>query len=110
MADNASLQADAQIAPQQQQPPEEDPADAAEAAAREHHQQKEWERGAALTVDSCMIAEVLLEEGVPQLLQCFCCQHNLGWLGAYKGLGVAANLEACIGKGDSCCRITVTPA
>jgi len=68
------------------------------------------EKGAALHVSGCMFAEVLQDEGLPQLLRYFCCQHNLQWLESYRAQGVAAHLDACIGKGDACCRMTVTPA
>lgn len=81
---------------------------AAEAAAQ-HHSQNQWHLGAALTVDTCMYAEVLQAEGVPQLLSSFCCQHNISWLDTYSKQGVESKLEACIAKGDACCRITVTP-
>jgi hypothetical protein len=88
----------------------EDPEAAAEKEAQQLHMQARWQAGAALTVDSCMIAEVLQAEGVPQLLRHFCCQHNMRWLDAYKGQGVKSKLEACIAKGDTCCRMIVTPA
>lgn len=101
-------QQQATAAPQRQQ--EEDPAAAAEAEARQHHSQREWSQGAALTVDSCMVAEVLQAEGLQQLLRHFCCQHNMSWLRVYEGQGVEARLEACIGHGDSCCRMTVAPS
>lgn len=81
---------------------------AAEAAAK-HHGQHQWQLGASLTVDSCLYAEILTAEGVPQLLKAFCCQHNMSWLDTYSSQGVVSQLEACIAKGDSCCRITVTP-
>lgn len=84
-------------------------ATAAAEAAAQHHTQKEWQLGAALTVDSCLYAEVLKSEGMPQLLKSFCCQHNMSWLQTYSSQGVASHLEACIAKGDGCCRITVTP-
>lgn len=105
---------------QQQQPPParsaeqqqqlvEDPETAAEREAQKLHTQQQWQQGAALTVDNCMIAEVLQQEGVPQLLKFFCCQHNMTWLQAYDKQGVSSQLGACIAKGDSCCRITVEP-
>lgn len=84
-------------------------ATAAAEAAAQHHTQKEWQLGAALTVDSCLYAEVLKSEGVPQLLKSFCCQHYMSWLQTYSSQGVASHLEACIAKGDGCCRISVTP-
>jgi hypothetical protein len=85
-------------------------AKAAEEAAAQHHSQQQWQAGAALTVDSCLYAQVLTGEVVPQLLRSFCCQHNMSWLETYGSQGVVSSLEACIAKGDSCCRITVTPA
>uniref|UniRef100_A0A383W1Q0 Uncharacterized protein n=1 Tax=Tetradesmus obliquus TaxID=3088 RepID=A0A383W1Q0_TETOB len=95
---------------QQQQQQAEDPEAAAEKEAGQLHMQPQWQAGAALTVDSCMIAEVLQAEGVPQLLRHFCCQHNMRWLDAYKEQGVKSKLEACIAKGDTCCRMSVTPS
>lgn len=85
-------------------------ATAAARAAAQHHTQKEWQLGATLTVDSCLYAEVLAAEGVPQLLKSFCCQFNMSWLDTYSSQGVESHLEACIAKGDGCCRIAVTPA
>lgn len=82
----------------------------AEAEAQKQHTAQQWQQGATLTVDSCMIAEVLQQEGVPQLLRFFCCQHNMTWLKAYEKQGVSSQLSACIAKGDSCCRITVEPS
>jgi len=95
----------------QQQHEQEDEAEAKAAAeaAAQHHSQQQWHLGAALTVDSCLYAEVLKGEGVPQLLKAFCCQHNMSWLNTYSKSGVESRLEACIAKGDGCCRITVTP-
>lgn len=84
-------------------------AKAAAEAAAQHHGQHQWQLGASLTVDSCLYAEVLTAEGVPQLLKAFCCQHNMSWLDTYRSQGVVSQLEACIAKGDGCCRITVTP-
>jgi hypothetical protein len=95
---------------QQQQQQGEDPEAAAEKEAQQLHMQAQWQAGAALTVDSCMIAEVLQGEGVPQLLRHFCCQHNMRWLDAYQGQGVKSKLEACIARDDPCCRMIVTPA
>lgn len=85
-------------------------AKAAAEAAAQHHSQQQWQLGASLTVDSCLYAEVLKGEGVPQLLKTFCCQHNMSWLDTYSSQGVNSRLEACIAKGDGCCRITVAPA
>jgi hypothetical protein len=84
-------------------------AKAAAEAAAQHHGQHQWQLGASLTVDSCLYAEVLTAEGVPQLLKAFCCQHNMSWLNTYSSQGVVSQLEACIAKGDACCRIMVTP-
>lgn len=95
---------------QQQDGQRDDPETAAEKEALQLHTQQQWQMGAALTVDSCMIAEVLQAEEVPQLLRYFCCQHNMGWLEAYKGQGVDSELEACIAKGHGCCRMAVTPS
>jgi hypothetical protein len=89
---------------------EEEEAAAAAAAAATHHTQHEWQAGAALTVDSCMFAEVLRAEGVPQLTRYFCCQHNMSWLHVYQRHGVDSRLEACLARDDACCRLTVTPA
>lgn len=109
---------ESQEPPQQQQQPtpedkqdkqEEDAEAVAEQEAATLHTQQQWQQGAALTVDSCMIAEVLQQEGLPQLLKYFCCQHNMTWLQAYDKQGVASHLEACIAKGDGCCRIIVEP-
>jgi hypothetical protein len=108
-----TAQAEAQQEEQQhseQQQQGEDPEAAAEKEAQQLHMQARWQAGAALTVDSCMIAEVLQAEGAPQLLRHFCCQHNMRWLESYKGQGVSAKLDACIAKGDTCCRMTVIPA
>ena len=102
-------QAEAASASSGQQQQQEDPEAVAESEAKKLHTQQQWQQGAALTVDSCMIAEVLQQEGVPQLLRYFCCQHNVQWLKAYEGDGIASRLEACIGKGDGCCRIIVEP-
>ncbi|KAF6252298.1 hypothetical protein COO60DRAFT_1704354 [Scenedesmus sp. NREL 46B-D3] len=88
----------------------EDPEAAAEKEAAQLHVQAHWQAGAALTVDSCMIAEVLQAEGAPQLLRHFCCQHNMRWLEAFQGQGVKSHLEACIAKDDPCCRMIVAPA
>lgn len=64
---------------------QEDPEAAAESEARTHHTAAHWAAGAALTVDSCMLADVLRSEGAPQLLRYFCCTHNVRWLEAYRG-------------------------
>jgi hypothetical protein len=115
--DSSSSTASADAGQQQQQQQqhsreeeEEAEARAAAAAALEPHTQHEWQAGAALTIDSCMFAEVLRDEGTPQLLCYFCCQHNMSWLEVYANQGVAARLEACIGRGDACCRVTVSAA
>lgn len=88
----------------------EDPEAVAEAEAKKLHTQQQWQQGAALTVDSCMVAEVLKQEGVPQLNRYFCCQHNMMWLKAYDKQGVNSSLSACIATGDGCCRIVVKPS
>lgn len=82
---------------------------AAEAAAAQQDLQKQWQQGAALTVDTCLFADVLRSEGLPQLLTAFCCQHNMSFLQTFRDQAVAAELKACIGQGDGCCRIVVTP-
>jgi hypothetical protein len=116
----AAAAPDASTAEQQQQQQQLDAAtehekeDEAEAkaaaeAAAQHHGQHQWQLGAALTVDSCLYADILKAEGTPQLLTSFCCQHNMSWLDTYSKQGVDSHLEACIAKGDGCCRITVTP-
>jgi hypothetical protein len=113
----AAAATDAATAEQQQQldaATEHDKEDEAEAkaaaeAAAQHHGQHQWQLGAALTVDSCLYAEILKAEGAPQLLKSFCCQHNMSWLDTYSKQGLESHLEACIAKGDGCCRITVTP-
>jgi hypothetical protein len=56
-----------------------------------------------------MFLQVLNAEGVPQLLKSFCCQHNMSWLDTYRSQGVDSRLEACIAKGDACCRVAVVP-
>ena len=104
---NAAAATDAEA--QQHEQEDEAEAKAAADAAAVHHGQHQWALGAALTVDSCLYAQVLQGEGVPQLLKSFCCQHNMSWLNTYSKQGVVPTLEACIAKGDGCCRITVTP-
>jgi L-2-amino-thiazoline-4-carboxylic acid hydrolase len=94
----------------EEQQQQEDPEAAAESEARTHHTAAHWAAGAALTVDSCMLADVLRSEGAPQLLRYFCCTHNVRWLEAYRGQGITAQLSASLARGDSCCRLTVQPA
>jgi len=64
-------------------------------------------QSASLTVTSCMFHEVLSAEGKPHLLENLCCQHNLGWLEAYRGQGVESELGQCLARGDACCRIDI---
>lgn len=62
---------------------------------------------AEMVIMSCMFQEVLTQEGLPQLLRHFCCQHNIMWLDAYKPHGLLASLEKSKAKGDDVCVIKV---
>jgi hypothetical protein len=66
--------------------------------------------GATLTVTSCLLHEVLTKEELPHLLQYFCCQHNMTWLGAYESQGVRHSMPSCMARGDAQCCIQVARA